>query len=175
MQLRQDAALAGGPKMQRAHLISLMALVIAVPAATAGSLHSSGAANRSPCFAASNATYKLSGDAAADYTVRIDNAAPGPNLRLQMVDDPAAADFVLVDDGDAAEACKGAAIKTIRIDATAAEPDVTVALTRTAADYKVFLKSSNFTEQDAAALFAVIWRSARKPGTGLAFVTGTSR
>ena len=112
---------------------------------------------------------------AADYTVRIDNAAPGPNLRLQMVDDPAAADFVLVDDGDAAEACKGAAIKTIRIDATAAEPDVTVALTRTAADYKVFLKSSNFTEQDAAALFAVIWRSARKPGTGLAFVTGTSR
>ena len=162
--------------MKRTHLISLMALVVAIPAATAGSLFSSSASSTAPCFAAANATYKLSGDAAADYTVRIDNAAVSPSLRMQMVDDPAAADFVLVDDGDAAEACKGAAaIKTIHIDAAAAEPDVTVALTRTAADYKVFVKSSNFSEQDAAALFAVIWRNARKTGPGLAFAAGTSR
>jgi hypothetical protein len=162
--------------MTRTHLISLMALVIVVPAATAGSIYSSSPSGATPCFAASNATYKLSGDAAADYTVRIDNAAASPSLRMQFVDDPAAADFVLVDDGDATEACKAAAsIKTIRIDAAAAEPDVTVALTRTAADYKVFVKSSNFTDEDAAALFAVIWRSARKPGAGLAFATGVSR
>lgn len=162
--------------MKRTHLISLMALVIAVPAATAGSFLSSGSSGATPCFAASNATYRLSGDAAADYTVRIDNAAVSPSLRMQMVDDPAAADFVLVDDGDASEACKAAgSIKTIRIDAAAAEPDVTVAMTRTAADYKVFVKSSNFSEQDAAALFAVIWRSARKTGAGLAFATGASR
>lgn len=162
--------------MKRTHLISLMALVIAVPAATAGSFLSSGSSGAVPCFAASNATYKLSGDAAADYTVRIDNAAVSPSLRMQMVDDPAAADFVLVDDGDAAEACKAAAsIKTIRVDAAAAEPDVTVALTRTAADYKIFVKSSNFSEQDAAALFAVIWRTARKSGAGLAFNTGANR
>jgi hypothetical protein len=162
--------------MTRTHLISLMALVVAVPAATAGSYLSSGSPRATPCFAASDATYKLSGDAAADFTVRIDNAAPSPSLRMQIVDDPAAADFVLVDDGDAAEACKAAAsIKTIHIDSTAAEPDVTVALTRTAADYKVFVKSTNFSEQDAAALFAVIWRSARKTGAGLAFAAGTSR
>jgi hypothetical protein len=83
---------------------------------------------------------------------------------------------VLVDDGDASAACKAAgSIKTIRVDAAAAEPDVTVAMTKTAADYKVFVKSSNFSEQDAAALFAVIWRSARKTGAGLAFATGASR
>jgi hypothetical protein len=158
--------------MRRAHIISLMALVIAVPAATAGSLFSTGSSRAAPCFAASNATYKLSGDDAADFTVRIDNAAASPSLRMQFVDDPAAADFVLVDDGDAAAACKAAgAIKTIRIDSAAAEPDVTVALTRTAADYKVFVKSSNFSDEDAAALFAVIWRSARKTGAGLAFAT----
>lgn len=163
--------------MKRTHLISLMALVIAVPAATAGSFFSSNASSALPCFAASDATYKLSPyDDAADYTVRIDNAAVSPSLRMQIVDDPAAADFVLVDDGDASAACKAAAsIKTIRVDATATEPDVTVAMTRTAADYKVFVKSSNFSEQDAAALFAVIWRSARKTGSGLAFATGTSR
>jgi hypothetical protein len=162
--------------MKRTHLISLMALVIAVPAATAGSFLSSGSSGAAPCFAASNATYRLSGDAAADYTVRIDNAAVSPSLRMQMVDDPAAADFVLVDDGDASAACKAAgSIKTIRVDAAAAEPDVTVAMTQTAADYKVFVKSSNFSEQDAAALFAVIWRSARKTGAGLAFATGASR
>jgi len=162
--------------MKRAHIISLMTLVVAVPAATAGSYLSSGSARATPCFAASNATYKLSGDAAADFTVRIDNAASSPSLRMQIVDDPAAADFVLVDDGDATQACKAAAsIKTIHIDPTATEPDVTVALTHTAADYKVFVKSSNFSEQDAAALFAVIWRNARKTGAGLAFATGASR
>ena len=162
--------------MKRTHLISLMALVVAVPAATAGSLFSSSGSSTAPCFAASNAAYKLSGDTAADYTVRIDNAAISPSLRMQMVDDPAAADFVLVDDGDASAACKAAAsIKTIRIDAAAADPDVTVAMTRTAADYKIFVKSSNFSEQDAAALFAVIWRTARKSGAGLAFNTGASR
>jgi hypothetical protein len=162
--------------MQRAHFVSLMALVIAVPAATAASSFlSSDASAAKPCFAAGKAAYEMS-RGAADYTVRIDNAAVSPSLRMQIVDDPAAADFVLVDEDDAVQACKAAAsIKTIRIDAAAAEPDVTVAMTRGAADYKVFVKSSNFTDEDAAALFAVIWCNARKTGAGLAFATGISR
>jgi hypothetical protein len=174
---RQDAALAGEPHMQRAHFVSLMALAVAIPAATAaGSFLSPDASAAKPCFAAGKAAYAVSHGAAADYTVRIDNAAASPSLRMQIVDDPAAADFVLVDEDDAVQACKTAAsVKTIRIDAAAAEPDVTVAMTRGNADYKVFVKSANFTDEDAAALFAVIWRSARKSGTGLAFATGTSR
>lgn len=163
--------------MQRAHFVSLMAVVIAIPAATAvSSFISSDASAAKPCFAAGTAAYEVSHGASADYTVRIDNTAVSPSLRMQIVDDPAAADFVLIDEDDAAQACKTAAsIKTIRIDAAATEPDVTVAMTRAAADYKVFVKSATFTDEDAAALFAVIWRNARKTGVGLAFATGVSR
>ena len=163
--------------MQRAHFISLMAVVIAIPAATAASSFlSSDATADKPCFAAGNAAYEVSRGASADYTVRIDNTAVSPSLRMQIVDDPAAADFVLVDEDDAAQVCKEAAsIKTIRIDAAAAAPDVTVSMTRSAADYKVFVKSATFTDEDAAALFAVIWRNTRKTGAGLAFATGVNR
>ncbi len=159
--------------MKRAHMISLMALVIAVPAATAGSFFSSSAKpiNDKPCFNAGNVGYEISAGAAANYTVRIDNTGPSPSLRMQIVGDPAAAHFVLVDDG-ATEACTMASsIKTIRLDPAAATPDLTVALSRTAGDYKVFVQSASFTEQDAAALFAVIWQNTRKTGAGLAFAT----
>ena len=79
---------------------------------------------------------------------------------MQIVDDPAAADFVLVDDGDASEACKAAtAINSIRLDPAAAHPDLTVALSRTDAAYKIYVHSADYSEQDAAALFAVIWQN----------------
>lgn len=149
--------------MKRAHVISLMALAVAVPAATAGSLFAPSASPAKPCFAAGNAAYELSGSAAADYTVRIDNAAAKPSLRLQLVDDPAAADFVMVDDGDAAQACSGAtSLKTVRVDAAALTPDLTVALSRADADTKIYVRSASFSEQDAAALFAVIWQNTRR-------------
>lgn len=163
--------------MKRAHIISLMALAVAVPAATAANSYlSTEASPAKPCFSTGKAAYEVSHAASADYTVRIDNAAASPSLRMQIVDDPAAADFVLIDEDDAMQACKAAAsIKSIRIDAAAPEPDVTVAMTRGNADYKVFVKSAAFTDEDAAALFAVIWRTARKAGTGLAFAAGTTR
>ena len=37
-------------------------------------------------------------------------------------------------------------------------------LSRTAADYKIYVRSANYTEQDAAALFAVIWQNSHKTG-----------
>ena len=158
--------------MTRTHIISLLVLIVGVPAATAGSFFESGAktSNTKPCFIAGSAGYELSGSASATYTVRIDNTTPSPNLRIQVVDDPAAADFVLVDDGDAADACQtAAAIKSIRIDPAARHADLTIALSRAAADYKIYVRSVNYTEQDAAALFAVIWQDARKTGSGRAF------
>lgn len=151
--------------MTRTHVIALMALAIAVPAATAGSFFSPSAAPAKPCFAAGNAAYEMSGSNAADYTVRIDNAAAKPSLRLQLVDDPAAADFVMVDDGDSTQACGSAAsLKTVRVDAAAEQPDLTVTLSRADADYKVYVRSASFSEQDAAALFAVIWQNTRRTG-----------
>jgi len=154
--------------MKRTHLICLLVLIVAVPAATAASYFAPvtqilSADTAQPCFVAGDTGYRLSGAGAADYTVRIDNATPTPNLRMQIVDDPAAANFVMVDDGDAANACDGVrTISSVRIDPDASRPDVTVALSRAAADYKIYVQSAKFSEQDAAALFAANWQSARK-------------
>jgi hypothetical protein len=145
--------------MTRTQIASLMVLMVAVPAA-AGAYFTPAV---KPCFVAGSAAYRVSDTGAGNVTVRVDNAAARPNLRMQIVDDPAAADFVLVDDGDAGSACQGA-VETIRIDNKAGSPDLTVALSRNAADYKIYVRSERFSAQDAAALFAVMWRDAR--GTG---------
>jgi hypothetical protein len=153
--------------MKRTHIFSLMVLVAAIPAAAASSFF---AASTKPCFFAGNAGYELTGSATADYTVRIDNAAAAPSLCMQVVDDPAAADFVLVDDGEPGSACEAAAaIKSVRLDPAALAADLTIAVSTQPADYKIYVRSANFTEQDAAALFAVIWRTARKTGLGREF------
>ena len=146
--------------MTRTHIAALIVLVVAMPAATAGSFFASSAKS---CFIAGASGYRISEDAAADFTVRIDNTAAQPNLRMQLVDDSAAADFVLIDDGDAVNVCTGAtAIQSIRLDPAAANADLTVTLSRAPAAYKIYVRSASFSQQDAAALFAVIWQTARK-------------
>lgn len=158
--------------MRHAHIAVLLALAAAVPGAAATSYFGlsgktafkTGAVK--PCFIAGNAGYQLTAVGHARHTVRIDNAAARPHLRMQMVDDPAAADFVLVDDSDSAIACKGvSAIESIRIDAAAQKPDLIVAVSREAAGYKIYLHSENYNEQDAAALAAVIWQNASRTGS----------
>ena len=159
--------------MKRTHIVALMILIVAVPAAAGGSFFVSHA---KPCFVAGNTGYRLSTAASTNYTVRIDNTAPMPSLRMQQVDDPAAADFVLVDDGEASNTCKAAsAIKSVRIDPAAANADLTVALSRAEADTKIYVRSANFSEQDAAALFAVIWQTARRTGHNSGQYSGLER
>lgn len=155
--------------MQRTHTGLILALVMAVPAAAGGVYLASGitsgdkTAAAKPCFVADDAGYLLSANTSAAHVVRIDNTAAHPDLRMQLVDDPAAADFVLVDDSDASLACEGvSAVESIRIDAAAAKPDLTIALSRDPADYKIYLHSDRYTEQDAAALAAVIRQKAGK-------------
>lgn len=145
--------------MKRTHAAALLAIVIAVPFA-ASSLFMPAA---KPCFIAGDTGYRISDDAGANIIVRIDNAAANPDLRLQLADNAAAADFVLVDDGDSSNACAGAtAIRSIRLDPKAANPDLTVALSRAPAAHKIYVQSAGFSQQDAAALFAVIWRNEAK-------------
>lgn len=149
--------------MTRAHIVSLILFVAAVPAATASSLLAS---NAKRCLITGSVGYEISGSATVTHTVRIDNTAPHPSLRIQVVDDPAIAVFVLVDDGAAGDACPNAAsVESIRIDPAAAKPELTVSLSREPADYKIFVRSANYTVQDAAALFAVIWQTAGKTGS----------
>jgi len=148
--------------MTRSRIAILLALVVAVPATAASS--SFFTTPPQPCFMAGAAGYRLTGAAAANYIVRVGESAAKPDLRLQIVEDPARADFVLLDDGDSADTCRDAGeIRSIRVDDAAAKPDVTVALSSQPAadDYKIYVRSAHFTERDAAALFAVIWKNAR--------------
>lgn len=158
--------------MTRIHIASLLAVVVAVPAAAAGTFFAAQPTPpQQPCFITGNAAYRMSDRATANYTVRVDSRAANPNLRLQLVDDPAAADFVLVDDGDTVNTCQDAGtVKSVRLDPSALAPDLTVALSRAPAATKIYVKSASFSEQDAAALFAAIWTDARKAGlNGRAF------
>ena len=154
--------------MTRTHIAALLALAAAIPAATAGSFFGS---NDKPCFIDGASGYRISDSASANFTVRIDNAAEKPDLRMQLVDDSAAADFVLVDDADTVNACAGvAAVQSIHLDPAAAKADLTVALSRAPARYKIYVRSASFSQQDAAALFAVIWQTAsRTAGSGREF------
>jgi hypothetical protein len=146
--------------MKRSHVATLLVLVVAVPATAAGSFFG---ANSKPCFIAGDTGYRISNSGTADITVRIDNAAAKPDLRMQLVEDSAAADFVLVDDATSVNSCAAvAAVKTVRLDAKAPNPDLTVTLSRAPAAYKIYLRSAGFSQSDAAALFAAIWQNARK-------------
>jgi hypothetical protein len=139
--------------MTRPQIASLMMLMLAVPAG-AGVIF---APKAKPCFVAGNAAYRIADSGTADVVVRIDNKAARATLSMQIVDDAAAADFVLVDDENDANACSGAT-ETIRVDGQAAKPDMTVTLSNEPAAYKIYVRSARFSTQDAAALFAVLWR-----------------
>lgn len=136
--------------MNRITVAAVLGLIAAVPAGAAG-VYFGAVPDTKPCFATPAGALRIT-DETADYTVRIDNAAVSASLRLQIVDDPAIADFVLVDDD--AVACT-MPIKSVHVDPSAAAPDITVALSRAPADKKIYVKSTLFSEQDAAALFAV--------------------
>jgi hypothetical protein len=172
--------------MRRAHLFSLLTLVFAVPALAAAaffalpygktaSATASVESTEGPCFVAGNAGYRIfSGGRTGDHPhgrvapriVRVDNSAANPTLRLQLVDNAAAAEFVLVDDSGAATACNHVStIESIQVNNTASRPDLTVAISRAPAEHKVYLHSNSFSETDAAALCAVIWQDADRTGS----------
>ena len=145
--------------MTRSHMAVLLALVLAVPAAGAAAGFFS--ASPRPCFFSGSTAYQLSGSASANFTVRVESDDARADLHMQLVDDPAAADFVLVGDGDDASCRDAGAVRSIRVDAAAEEPDLTVALSNepAAGGYKIYVRSASFSAKDAAALFAVIWKT----------------
>src|SRR5436305_1355495 len=80
--------------MTRTQIASLMVLMLAVPAG-AGAIF---APKAKPCFISGTAAYRITDSGTADVTVRVDNKAAHPTLSMQIIDDPATADFVLIDD-----------------------------------------------------------------------------
>jgi len=128
------------------------------------------------CFSSETTTYRVVTDAARpDYSVRIAPANEAVDLRVQMIDQAELADFVLVDDPDDAEAtsCANApnAIKTLAVSPNAPAPDLTISVTThaapaDAAKYRIFLRSEKFTPAQAAALFAVLVKTAPRAFAG---------
>lgn len=136
-------------------VVSLVALAVPAGAQTFG--FSIGSALTPACFSIGNATYRIANDARADYTVRIDPSAKSPDIRIQLAAAADEADFVLVDDGDAAPVCHGASgVRSVRIDTKAAAPDLTVgfANSSTTPDYRIYVRSRWIAPEAAAALFA---------------------
>jgi hypothetical protein len=150
--------------MTRSNIMALLLLAVAVPAAAAaaGSYFSRA---EGTCFAAGATGYRLTAKGAADFTIKVDDDALAPDLTLQLVNDPNTADFVLADGiADVSNCDHVAAIRTIRVDPLAREPDLTIALAPKGGRglFKIYSRSAEFTEQDAAALFAVMWNATRK-------------
>jgi hypothetical protein len=143
--------------MTRLQKALLLLAMIAGPAAA----HTYFSDDAGACFTSGSATFRVAAGGSSDYKVRFIDGQARPDLRMQLVDDAAEADFVLVDDVGmpTGNACKGPGpVKTIAIDPSAAEPDVTVSLSpdAAAADYRIFVQSARFSHQDAAALLAIM-------------------
>lgn len=114
------------------------------------------------CLAAGSLTYRISSSASvADLRVKIDPHASNPDLRAQLVDDVASADFALVDDTSAAPAaaCARSGInKIVRITTDPGPADLTVALSSEPADapLRLYVHSTWFGPEHAAALYAAM-------------------
>jgi hypothetical protein len=147
--------------MNPLHRTFALFLVIAVPAAA----HSYFIASAKPCFTAGRDTYQIvQNTLSPDYRIKIGAEPAQSDLRVVVVDLPEQADFAIVDDVNAAagDACKAAGpVRTIRVDANYAKPDVSVALTRDseAPDYRIYVHSARYSHHDAAALVAAMWKT----------------
>lgn len=154
--------------MNRIHKVLGLSLTLTVTAVLAvpAAVDSMKAAPKQPsCFASGASTYQIVANAPApDYRVRIDSKAANPDLRMQLVDRAEHADFVLVDDFSDGEpsTCKSSTpIRTVTLDGSTSKPDVTVQLSADAkgADYRLYVHSVRFSQQDAAALLAAMWKA----------------
>jgi len=122
------------------------------------------------CLGKNIDAYRFSSSVAnADFSVQVGQSTALPDITLKLVSDPDQADLILadhLDDSDMA-VCKSISameVKTILITDAAFRPDVKVALAEAPflPDYTIFVQSESFTNEEAAALFAVIWKVNRE-------------
>jgi hypothetical protein len=137
-------------------LLSLIAIGATAAYLVAGLPH------EEPCYTSGSDAYRMAARTGSpDYRVRIDRASAGADLRMQLVDRPELADIVIDDTatGTAPDACASAArVTTVTIDPDAAEPNVTASVSAYADDphYRLFIRSNRFSEEEIAALVAVM-------------------
>lgn len=136
--------------------------ILALPAGGYGAM-SAFAAPEGPCFSSGATTYRiLPKNADADYRIRIAEAGMQADLTMNIEQGPDTADFVMLDESGKTNSCaRSGDVATIALGAKDSA-DLTIALTDDAdADYKIFVRSDNFSPREAAALFAVMLRHNR--------------
>ena len=144
--------------MSRRSLV-LVLLAIAVPAAAAQTFGFSARSSAPACLSIGDTSYRIAspGDR-ADYTVRIDPAAPAPDVRIRLTETIDEADFVFIADGNDAPRCARGIFggKTVKIVSAAAAGDLTIGFARAsvAADYRIYLRGDALAPEAAAALYA---------------------
>jgi hypothetical protein len=144
--------------MERLRKTLILLLVAGIPAAAPPLLHPV----PSLCFTAGPLTYQFSPPGGRpDIRVQVGERAAQPDLRIQLVDRVELADFVLIDDDQAAlgNVCHAAGlVKSVALVADGSAPDVRVALSPEPDDgaYKLFLRSARVSPAQAAALFAAM-------------------
>ncbi len=108
-----------------------------------------------PCIAAADASVELAQlPWQASRLVSFTSDPTQATVRVQIVDDPAGADFAVVD-GDItqdADRCGTGPTRFIGIRDTTAAPTVIYMSRNEAADYRIYVRSRSFTPQQAAAL-----------------------
>jgi hypothetical protein len=160
--------------MNRLQKSLVLIAAVAIPAAAHSTFAPTG---EGLCFASGATTYQIARNVASpDFRIRIAgdaaNSGQRPDLRMQLVDSAEIADFVLVDDfsGNEPAPCRSSTpVRTVALDAETAKPDVTVDLSANAdvPDYKIYVHSVRFSQQDAAALLAAMWKTGqRREATG---------
>lgn len=141
--------------------------------------HSELIAGPQPCIAAGDRVVQIAPASwMAQFRVGFTDDPSRATVRVQIVDDPDAADFAVSDDAvnDEQSAC-GSAPEN-RLVAIAAHPSAgepVIYLTHeagTAADYRIFVRSTRFSEREAAAL--LIGASARHRPISTASLGGDS-
>ncbi|HZP74573.1 MAG TPA: hypothetical protein VFB45_00385 [Pseudolabrys sp.] len=144
--------------MNRSHIVALAAVVIAIP--LGGQAVFAPAAK--PCLNTGNTSFQLSSSFDAGTRVRIADDATPSDLRVSFVDSPDRADFILVDDAGEPENCPAARRRTVNVGHGVAKADISVGIVQDAADYRIYLNSTRYSREDAAGLFAAIWRADHK-------------
>jgi hypothetical protein len=103
-----------------------------------------------------------------DYKVKISSKIVLPDLKIQIVDDPKKANLILIDDFNEADMqiCKQSTplnAKVIHFSSSVVLPDITIELTKSSfdVDYKIFVASERMTVEEAAVLYAVVWKANR--------------
>lgn len=108
-----------------------------------------------------------------DYNVKVSETAMLPDLTINLVSSPRLADLILVDadllgtvDPDMRMCSSASALSgvVIKVTDSALLPDIAVKLSETAylSDYSLFVRSEQLSNEQAAALFAVIWEKNRR-------------